>query len=446
MKHWIVVVGLFVIGCDLDNEGKNQCEVQADCLDGFVCNATTGTCEEPLTTCTPLTCEANQCGSISDGCGGTVECGGCEIPFVCGGGGENVCGVRPDTCSNGMSDLTKGETGVDCGGPCGGCPTGSGCKVQGDCETGTCESNVCFGGRWSSVQEMPTPRLYLSAVLANDGLVYAIGGGSGGLSNVVEAYNPATNSWTTRAPLGVPRYGSSAVIGPDNKIYVIGGTYDASTYTDGNSVVVEAYTPSTNTWARMPDLPNGRYKGASVTAANGRIYAFGGFSVNPSVTLNDAVSWAPGETSWTAVPDVMTRARSGHAGAATSDGRIYAIGGYVSGPEIPTLEYHLPGTQGWHTLAPLPTPRKDLGVALSGGKLYVMGGNVAGTTNMAFTRTTDVYDPSTNTWSQVASAPYGRYGHATVTLADGRIMVLGGRYEANTASSSASVDVYTPDP
>jgi hypothetical protein len=47
------------------------------------------------TTCTPTTCvaEGKNCGSISDGCGGELNCGSCTAPATCGGGGmPNVCG------------------------------------------------------------------------------------------------------------------------------------------------------------------------------------------------------------------------------------------------------------------------------------------------------------------------------------------------------------------
>jgi hypothetical protein len=47
------------------------------------------------TSCTPTTCAAQgkNCGTISNGCGGTLTCGGCTSPQTCGGGGvANVCG------------------------------------------------------------------------------------------------------------------------------------------------------------------------------------------------------------------------------------------------------------------------------------------------------------------------------------------------------------------
>ncbi|TMB48582.1 MAG: hypothetical protein E6J56_24790 [Deltaproteobacteria bacterium] len=46
--------------------------------------------------CTPTTCAAQgkNCGTIHDGCGGTLTCGVCTAPLTCGGGGvANVCGT-----------------------------------------------------------------------------------------------------------------------------------------------------------------------------------------------------------------------------------------------------------------------------------------------------------------------------------------------------------------
>jgi len=67
-------------------------------------NKTTGTFESVrivlggATTCMPTSCAAQgtTCGSIADGCGGTLTCGTCTAPQTCGGGGvANVCGGGP---------------------------------------------------------------------------------------------------------------------------------------------------------------------------------------------------------------------------------------------------------------------------------------------------------------------------------------------------------------
>src|SRR5262245_6925059 len=67
----------------------------------------------PAAACTPTTCTAQgkNCGTISDGCGGTLTCGACTAPQTCGGGSvANVCGVS--TVSTALLTLTAtGRTG-----------------------------------------------------------------------------------------------------------------------------------------------------------------------------------------------------------------------------------------------------------------------------------------------------------------------------------------------
>jgi len=68
------------------------------------------------TTCVPLTCRANvDCGTISNGCGGTIACGStCSSGQTCGGGGTpNVCGggSNPNLALGGFFPIAAyGET------------------------------------------------------------------------------------------------------------------------------------------------------------------------------------------------------------------------------------------------------------------------------------------------------------------------------------------------
>jgi Pro-kumamolisin, activation domain len=94
-----------------------------------------GTCTAPQTCtgnvcgCTPITsCPAgDNCGTVSNGCGGTINCGTCTAPQTCTG---NVCGCTPiTTCPAGDN--------------CGTAPNGCG----GTLNCGTCAApQTCGGG------------------------------------------------------------------------------------------------------------------------------------------------------------------------------------------------------------------------------------------------------------------------------------------------------------
>jgi len=80
---------------------------------------------------------------------------------------------------------------------------------------------------WTTRASMPTARAQAAVVLAPDGLIYVIGGydsasESTGLTSV-QAYNPTTNTWSTKASLPNATRGATATVGLDGKIYVFGG-------------------------------------------------------------------------------------------------------------------------------------------------------------------------------------------------------------------------------
>ena len=54
--------------------------------------------EHAVGRCIPVTCESTrtECGPVSNGCGGALDCGRCELPQLCGGGGVlGRCGPMP---------------------------------------------------------------------------------------------------------------------------------------------------------------------------------------------------------------------------------------------------------------------------------------------------------------------------------------------------------------
>ena len=102
------------------------------CQNGQSCGGggTPNVCGEGA--CIPRSCEAlgKNCGQVSDGCGETLECGTCLGGQTCGGGGSpNVCGesCTPKSCET--LGRNCGEVSDGCGGTlsCGTCADGFTC-------------------------------------------------------------------------------------------------------------------------------------------------------------------------------------------------------------------------------------------------------------------------------------------------------------------------------
>jgi len=85
---------------------------------------------------------------------------------------------------------------------------------------------------------MPTARYSLN-VAEVDGKIYAIGGYNGGYLDIVEEYDPTTDTWTTKTSMPTARY-DLGVVEANGKIYAIGGKND-----DGNLDTVEEFTITT---------------------------------------------------------------------------------------------------------------------------------------------------------------------------------------------------------
>jgi len=117
-------------------------DFRLSCTVGGVVHSTrwAGTVANVAVPCTPTTCAAQgkNCGTIPNGCGGTLTCGVCTAPAICGGGGvANVCGVcTPTTCA---------ALGKNCGtvpDGCGGTLTCGVCTSPATCG-GAGVANVC---------------------------------------------------------------------------------------------------------------------------------------------------------------------------------------------------------------------------------------------------------------------------------------------------------------
>jgi hypothetical protein len=75
------------------NCNTSNCQAPSVCLNS--CNAASvEACSDSQTCCTPQAC-TQECGTISDGCGGTLNCGTCPGALVCGIGGICVAKDPP---------------------------------------------------------------------------------------------------------------------------------------------------------------------------------------------------------------------------------------------------------------------------------------------------------------------------------------------------------------
>jgi N-acetylneuraminic acid mutarotase len=145
---------------------------------------------------------------------------------------------------------------------------------------GTVEEYDPAANTWRERTVMPTPRNH-AAIGVVAGKIYVIGGRVGaafiGLASdisVVEEYDPATDQWggpRARMPIARSAIGAAVYRG---HIYVAGGEYQ-DPHMMATFRAVEAYDPASNSWTEMPPMPVSRH-GLAVGVIGNRLHVISG--------------------------------------------------------------------------------------------------------------------------------------------------------------------------
>ncbi|MCB4366862.1 hypothetical protein KIH07_24255 [Hydrogenophaga taeniospiralis] len=163
------------------------------------------------------------------------------------------------------------------------------------------------------------------------GKIYVVGGcvpptelngmvGPPSYLDILQVYDTQSGAWTIKRSMPTQRFGLAAVFGADGKLYAMGGHGP-----DGHPVAeVHVYDPATDMWTSCAPLPSPRYHVVGVRAAStGRIFAIGGLNVLAGLTGVD--EFDPVTNTWSA-RNGLVQGRWFHGAAALGD-TIYVMGG-----------------------------------------------------------------------------------------------------------------------
>jgi N-acetylneuraminic acid mutarotase len=307
----------------------------------------------------------------------------------------------------------------------------------------TFSQDAMLPGTWETLAPAPTKRTEVTAAVLG-GKIYVLGGfAEPSLSNLssltitdtVEVYDPATNAWTTAAPLPVGLHHAAAGVA-GNRLYVIGGYRQAFLALWHPVATVYVYDPDKNAWTERAPMPTPR--GAlAVAESDGRLYAIGGYDGSgnkAAVEVYDPVS-----DTWTAQSPLPTP--RDHLSAVTVGGHIYAIGGRVNqsyARNLSTVEAYDPATDRWTKAADLPTARSGITAGIIRGTIYVLGGEAPEGTF----HTNEAYAPETGRWRTAAAMPTSRHGLGSAVVGD-RLYVISGGPKPGGSYSNVN-EVFTP--
>ena len=286
---------------------------------------------------------------------------------------------------------------------------------------------------WEVISQLPTKRSAFSTAVV-DGKIYLIGGfrrenmngGPLGISTV-EVYDTKNNRWQRLTDMPTPRLSSEAAV-VDGKIYVVGGfSWIGIPGVDMKMLnVVEVYDPQTDTWSRKQDMSTPRrYLGTGVV--DGKIYAIGGENLFEELQrLNQMEVYDAVSDTWAKRGDMPTR-RSDIKAAVVRD-TIYVIGGagwprVGWGPVLATIEAYHPKTNRWEKKADMPNLIAGFSTVVVDDKIYLIGGH-GGVAFEKYLKRVEIYDPETERWDTGPPMPAGNSPFGAEAV-NGKIYILG---------------------
>jgi len=300
---------------------------------------------------------------------------------------------------------------------------------------------------WTAKKPMPTAREGLGVAVVN-GKIYSIGGLNNDTNLTVnEEYDPIMDTWKTKEPMPTARSGF-AIAAFQSKIYVIGGTTgtsDASGFTGKN----EVYDPATDTWETKAAMPTPRAD-LCASVVNGSIYLIGGKeywegSLNHELDVTEV--YDPATDTWTTAAS-MPIPVFGYASAVV-DGKIYVMGGtrqflesWTNLETVGSNKVYDVQNDTWSVGTDLSTVRSYAAAAATSGvtapkRIYVVGGfNEVGYSTSAV----NVYDIENKAWSPGASMLTARRNLA-LAVVDDVLYAIGGFNGENWLNAN---EAYTP--
>jgi N-acetylneuraminic acid mutarotase/chitodextrinase len=274
---------------------------------------------------------------------------------------------------------------------------------------------------WSPAPSLRSSRDSAAAVVANKGNIYVLGGNTNSPLSVDLLANGAAN-WTAAPPLTQARLAPGAIFAPNGQIFVFGGKSNGRALKE-----TFYYNPATGAASNQASMKSLRYRFASVNAY-GLLYVFGGLNTAdqqiPSVEV-----YSPSSNKWGVLPD-MPEARSNFS-AVIEGSYMMTFGGSIAGNAATNTVYRYPyGGGGTFTpLAPMPVATRDSAVVLGANRLlYVIGGFSATGTPL---NTVQIYDIATDSWRLGSSLPVGVGAANAVINEAGNIVVMGGIDSSN---------------
>lgn len=282
-------------------------------------------------------------------------------------------------------------------------------------------------------QSSQAQRRQHSATRLGDGSVLVAGGlnWNGRALDSVEVFMPESGQFAAVDTLITPRGIHTATTLPDGRVLLTGGVTAGATPNSVSPLAsTEIYHPTTRTFAPGGSLAVPRMYHTATLLADGTVLVTGGF-IDDALTIatDTAEIFDPRSGSSTLLDSTMPLPRVRHTATALADGNVLIGGGSVgwtlfdsSLREFTPAYIDSVGRFGHST------------VRLSTGDVLIAGGWPGGSGDPL--QSLELINPTTRTTRDAGLMNVGRVTHAATLLADGSVLLVGGGEAADPTSSA----------
>jgi hypothetical protein len=287
------------------------------------------------------------------------------------------------------------------------------------------------------------PTGYEDAVSLADGRVLVVEG-----DGRAWLYDASTGQARAVGPVEPPRYGMRLAALADGRAVALGGrVFDEETGDPTNMGTALLFDAATGAFAEVGATLRHRQDPATALMGDGRVLVVGGEGISDdSAEIFDPRT---GRFERTGDP---TLPRTGGRAVALADGRILVAGGWthrmnamediqgVEAPQRPIAHAEIfdPATGAFTSLGSTGIARIDPSLTLlADGQVLIAGGR----DENGYLASAQLFDPTTGRFAATGSLATERSGHVATLLPDGRVLVTGGQ---NQYGDPRTAEIYDP--
>lgn len=265
---------------------------------------------------------------------------------------------------------------------------------------------------WVEVAPMGIARSEHPGVVLNDEMVVSggfieVGVGRVGVTDSVEAYSPGTDSWRDLPELPEPRHhGMAAVVG--DRLFALGG------YAPDGDAVDTVWELVADGWTERSPMPGPVAAGAAVVIDDS-ILVVGG------TPLGGLYRYEATNDAWTELPAPLVQRE--HVAAVALAGEVWAIAGRWQGEIFDTTEIYDSEDEAWRPGPTLNHARSGFGAVVVDDAIVVAGGEVFSPDEAL--DSVERLDLETGEWAPAPPLPVGLHGNPIVEL-DSDLYLPGG--------------------